>query len=188
MFGLGSETGIDLPGEQSGIVPDPEWKEKNFPGDPWRIGDTYHTAIGQYGFQVTPIQMARIVASIANGGQLLHPHLVADVGDTAQIDKTLDFSTEDFQAIREGMRLVATTGTAHTFLNLPFNLGIPEVVIILGVALLIFGPKKLPELGKSLGKGLKNFKESLTQTASELKAGFTEEEKGKEDKELAAKK
>ena len=73
-------------------------------------------------------------------------------------------------------------------MNLPFNLGIPEVIVILGVAVLIFGPKKLPELGKSLGKGLKNFKESLTQTASELKAGFTEEEKGKEDKELAAKK
>ena len=60
---------------------------------------------------------------------------------------------------------------------LPFNLGIPEVAIILGVALLIFGPKKLPELGKSLGKGIKNFKESLTSAAHEMKAGLTEEDK-----------
>ena len=60
---------------------------------------------------------------------------------------------------------------------LPFNLGIPEVVVILGIALVIFGPKGLPELGRNLGKGLKNFKDSLTQAKDELKAGFTEEEK-----------
>lgn len=58
---------------------------------------------------------------------------------------------------------------------LPFNLGIPEVIVILGVALVIFGPKKLPELGKNLGKGLKNFKESLTSAAIEMKAGLTED-------------
>ena len=60
---------------------------------------------------------------------------------------------------------------------LPFNLGIPEVVVILGVALLFIGPKKLPELGKSLGKGLRNFKDSLTSATDEIKAGFSEEEK-----------
>ena len=58
---------------------------------------------------------------------------------------------------------------------LPFNLGIPEVIVILGVALVIFGPKKLPELGRSLGKGLRNFKDSLTSAASEIKVGLTEE-------------
>ena len=75
---------------------------------------------------------------------------------------------------------------------LPFNLGIPEVVVILGIALIIFGPKKLPELGKNLGKGLRNFKDSLTQAADEMKAGFTTNEtKEKEDskkEELTAKK
>lgn len=65
---------------------------------------------------------------------------------------------------------------------LPFNIGIPEVIVVLGVALVIFGPKKLPDLGRSLGKGLRNFKESLTSTANELKSGFTEEDSQKEDK------
>ena len=57
---------------------------------------------------------------------------------------------------------------------LPFNLGIPEVVVILGIALVIFGPKKLPELGKSLGRGLRNFKDSLSSAAGELKTGFND--------------
>lgn len=69
---------------------------------------------------------------------------------------------------------------------LPFNIGLPEVVVVLGVALLIFGPKKLPELGRNLGKGLKNFKDSLTQTAGEIKSGFTEEKS--EEKEEESKK
>src|SRR3989344_3034136 len=54
-FGLGSTTGFVLSGEADGIIPTPAWKAKVFPGDPtWRTGDTYHTSIGQYGFQITP--------------------------------------------------------------------------------------------------------------------------------------
>lgn len=58
---------------------------------------------------------------------------------------------------------------------LPFNLGIPEIALIFGVALIIFGPKKLPELGRNLGKGMRNFKDSLSTAADELKTGFNEE-------------
>lgn len=65
---------------------------------------------------------------------------------------------------------------------LPFNLGLPEVAIILGVALIIFGPKKLPELGRSLGKGLRNFKDSLTSAAHEVKSGFGDKEDDEKDK------
>ena len=65
---------------------------------------------------------------------------------------------------------------------LPFNLGLPEVAIILGVALVIFGPKKLPELGRNLGKGLRNFKDSLSSAASEVKSGFNTEDESKEKK------
>ena len=57
-------------------------KLKNFKGDPWRIGDTYHTAIGQYGFQVTPMEMARAVALSQMTAKLFTPHLV--LGDTAK--------------------------------------------------------------------------------------------------------
>lgn len=65
---------------------------------------------------------------------------------------------------------------------LPFNVGVPEVLVVLGVALLIFGPKKLPELGRNLGKGLRNFKDSFSSAANEMKAGFTEEDKTKDNK------
>jgi len=51
LFGLGEKTGVDLPDEIEGTIPSPEWKAKNFKGDAWRVGDTYHTAIGQYGFK-----------------------------------------------------------------------------------------------------------------------------------------
>ncbi len=106
LFGIGSKTGIDLPGEVDGIVPSPEWKKKNFKGEAWRLGDTYHTAIGQYGFQVTPIQMVRAVSAIANGGNLVTPHLVLG----AKIDKptSLGIPEETIRIAREGMRMAVT--------------------------------------------------------------------------------
>jgi penicillin-binding protein 2 len=77
MFGFATTTGIDLPGEQYGTIPSQEWKKKIF-GENWLLGDTYHTAIGQYGFQLTPIELARGVAMIANGGTLVTPHVAQD--------------------------------------------------------------------------------------------------------------
>lgn len=106
-FGLGEPTGIALPGEESGIIPTPEWKERVFgPDDPWRIGNTYHTAIGQYGFQVTPIQAVRFTAAIANGGKLLVPQIIAS--STPQyID--LQIPDEYLEVVRDGMRLAVTS-------------------------------------------------------------------------------
>lgn len=75
LFGLSSITGIDLPNEASGVIPTPEWKRINFIEGEWKLGDTYHTSIGQYGFQVTPVGLVRYIASIANNGKLVTPHV-----------------------------------------------------------------------------------------------------------------
>ncbi len=121
LFGVGGEkTGIDLAGEVEGNIPTPEWKLKVFKGDPWRVGDTYHTAIGQYGFQVTPIQMARATAAIANGGTLVTPHLLMD--DTAAHPTkpvAQDIPAEYYRIAQEGMRMAVTEGTV-TQVNFPY--------------------------------------------------------------------
>ena len=106
-FGLGTTTGIALLGEQGGTIPTPEWKQQVFgPDDPWRIGDTYHTAIGQYGFQITPIQAVRFVAAIGNGGRLLTPQLLA-----SSTPEFTDLGIPDryLRVVREGMRMAVTS-------------------------------------------------------------------------------
>lgn len=100
MFGLGSKTGIKLENEQVGTVPDPEWKREVFDDD-WRLGDTYLTSIGQYGFQTTPIQMLRAFGALANGGKLLTPHI--EKGKVSEyIDLNLNASY--LKIVHEGMR------------------------------------------------------------------------------------
>jgi len=74
-FGLGEKTGIDLPQEAKGLVPDPAWKEKT-KSEPWYIGDTYHFSIGQGDLLVTPIQLASYVSAMVNGGTLFKPHFL----------------------------------------------------------------------------------------------------------------
>jgi penicillin-binding protein 2 len=115
-FGLGKATGINLPNEQGGVIPTPEWKEKAFPGDPWRIGNTYHSSIGQYGFQITPLQIARYVAAIANYGTLFTPTLIH--GERGASSEKLNFAKENFEIVHEGMRQAVTEGTAAG-LNIP---------------------------------------------------------------------
>lgn len=74
MMGFGSPTGIDLPGEKSGLVPDPEWKMK-YRNEPWQKGETISVSIGQGPLLVTPIQIAAQTALIANRGKRVTPHL-----------------------------------------------------------------------------------------------------------------
>lgn len=116
-FGFGTTTGIYGFPEETGVVPNPKWKEEVFSGDPWRVGDTYLTAIGQYGFQVTPLQVARATAAIANGGTLLTPQLLAS--STPSVVGVVPVSEENLQIIREGMRLAVTEGTASSLGDLP---------------------------------------------------------------------
>jgi penicillin-binding protein 2 len=116
-FGIADKTGIELLGETSGLIPTPEWKEKTFNGDIWRLGDTYITSIGQYGTLITPIEAVRFVSAIANGGKLLKPSLISDGG--GEVVRTVEFSSRDWAVIREGMRDGVDYGTSIG-LNVPY--------------------------------------------------------------------
>lgn len=112
VFGVGEKTGVDIGGEISGVVPNPDWKKRVFKGDVWRLGDTYNTSIGQYGFQVTPIQMVRSIAVIANEGVMITPSFsLESVSEPKKISK--DILPEDYQTIKEGMRNVVEEGTGQ---------------------------------------------------------------------------
>lgn len=119
-FGLGIPTGIGLIGEVSGVIPTPQWKAEVFGADdPWRIGNTYHTSIGQYGFQVTAIQAVRFTAAIANGGKLLVPQLIAS---SSPQYVEVGISDDHLQVAREGMRLAVTSNRSDAtvkFFNFP---------------------------------------------------------------------
>lgn len=120
-FGLGKPTSIDLPGEVSGLVPDPAWKEKNL-HYPWLGGDTANTSIGQGYLQVTPLQMANVAALVANEGTVFRPHLLKEVRDPqtgnleeAPVPEVLFQSTFPktvFKPLQDAMRGVITNGTA----------------------------------------------------------------------------
>lgn len=116
MFGIGIKTGTNAANEVNGTVPSIAWKAKAFPGDPWRIGDTYHTSIGQYGFQTTPMQMLRAVASIASHGKFVTPTIIPS--SVAHLDSsTLPFTDEEYNVISDGMRSVVLEGTAQSLNN-----------------------------------------------------------------------
>jgi len=115
-FGLGSVTGINFATEAAGFIPTPAWKEDAY-GEDWRIGDTYYTAIGQYAVQVTPLQMVRAVAAIANGGRLLTPTIVA--GERGPETK-VEFSKKTRDIVVAGMREAVNnieTGSARGVKN-----------------------------------------------------------------------
>ena len=109
LFGFGEPVDIPLSSGQSGTVPNPAWKKEVF-DDEWRLGDTYFTAIGQFGFQVTPLQMLRAYGAIANGGTLLTPHFVAGENAPSR-DLALDQSA--LAIIHEGMRQSVQDGTTR---------------------------------------------------------------------------
>lgn len=110
-FKIGTPTGFDIGvPEKAGIIPDPEWKEKSFAEGTWRVGDTYNTVIGQFGFQVTPMQMLRATAAIANDGILVTPHLLKNGDVRQEIIQGID--TKWYKVIRDAMRQTVTAGTA----------------------------------------------------------------------------
>ncbi len=115
-FGFTSVTGIELQGEKKGFVPTPDWKEKTYK-EPWRIGDTYNTSIGQYATQVTPLAAVRATAAIANGGKLMRPTVVKGRLPEGQ---SIAISQYALKIAREGMRLGVTEGTSKGLNDLSY--------------------------------------------------------------------
>lgn len=116
LFGFGKPIANSFFTGKAGIIPTPEWKAANFDGDPWRVGDTYNTSIGQFGFQMTAIQAVRAVAAIANGGTLVDP--VIKKSEPTTTETITSIPENDYDIVRGGMRLAVTDGTM-TSLNFP---------------------------------------------------------------------
>lgn len=134
-FGLGSNTGIDIPGESPGRVPTPEW-QKSYSGQPWYVGETYNTAVGQGDLLVSPIQMVMALSAIANGGTLFKPHLVDRITGAdnklvqqiaPEIVRHVPVSEANFDIVKQGMQLAVTepqgTGCCLIKVQVPVSVG-----------------------------------------------------------------
>lgn len=133
MFGWNKKTGIDLPGEVAGFIPDPDWKKETL-GENWWDGDTYYLSIGQQYIQITPLEVVNSFVAIANGGTLYEPKVVQKIINGSfssneiveefkpKIVKENFINKDNLEIVREGMRQTVTNGSATGFLNhLPFT-------------------------------------------------------------------
>jgi penicillin-binding protein 2 len=124
-FGYGQKTGIDLPGEQAGLMPSAHWLMKNYHRK-WYPDETLDVAIGQGAVEATPLQLVRIIAGIASGGHLVRPRVVSPDQLPADFRKDLDESLpgsgdvnipidpENWEIITDGMAEVTQPGAFHT--------------------------------------------------------------------------
>jgi penicillin-binding protein 2 len=132
LFGWNQKTGIDLPGEFSGFIPDRAWK-KSTKGSSWVLGDTYNLSIGQSDLQTTPLQVASAYCAIANGGTLYKPQIVNKVVSSDASKTVQEFSPQiirsnfidpaNLQIVREGMRdgVTESYGLSGTLRSLPVS-------------------------------------------------------------------
>ncbi|MEE2778555.1 MAG: penicillin-binding protein 2 [Acidobacteriota bacterium] len=110
-LGLGVETGIDLHGEKPGLVPDKEWALRAR-GTMWYPGETVSVAIGQGPLLVTPLQAAVMVATVANGGDVVTPHLVKDYARPPR--RRVQLSPETLAVVRGALQDVVDSGTGRS--------------------------------------------------------------------------
>ncbi|HKS66385.1 MAG TPA: penicillin-binding protein 2 [Candidatus Acidoferrales bacterium] len=99
-LGLGHVTGIDLPGEEPGLVPSEQWVQRVY-HHKWYPGSTISVAIGQGAVMATPVQLARMIAAVANGGRLVQPHLLKDDADVKTT--TFPLSDDTVEQVTQGM-------------------------------------------------------------------------------------
>jgi len=168
LFGWDKKTGIDLPGEFSGFIPDPAWK-KATKGQPWWDGDTYNLAIGQSDLQTTPLQVAGAYCAIANGGTLYKPQIVNKVvspstgsGQAGTVLKQFApeiirqnfIDPENLKIVREGMKdgVYETYGVSSYLKDLPITVAAKTGTAEIGlenhfnVWSSVFAPYENPEI------------------------------------------
>lgn len=107
MLGLGAKTGIDLPSEESGLVPSEEWVQRVF-HHKWYPGSTISVAIGQGAVTVTPLQIAYAIGGIASGGVFKQPHLLKDAAQVGEVH--VDLAEDTVEQVTQGMYGVINEG------------------------------------------------------------------------------
>ena len=113
-LGLGRRTGIDLPSEEPGLMPSEDWVQRVY-HHKWYAGETISVAIGQGAVTVTPIQLARMIAAVASGGNLLQPHLLKSL--SAKTDR-FPLADETVEQVTQGMYGVINEGGTGSSLKL----------------------------------------------------------------------
>ncbi|MEO8361241.1 MAG: penicillin-binding protein 2, partial [Vicinamibacteria bacterium] len=114
-FGFGSISSVDLPNEAAGLIPDPAWKERVLKA-PWYQGETISVSIGQGQVLTTPLQVARMMAAIANGGRLVQPHIVRLVGGKPvayEAPRPIGLKPSTLAAIKKGLLTAVEAGSAQ---------------------------------------------------------------------------
>ena len=163
LFGWDQKTGIDLPGEFSGFIPDPAWK-KSTKGRSWVDGDTYNLSIGQSDLQTTPLQVASAYCAIANGGTLYKPQIVNKVVSADSTETVQEFQPQiirsnfidpaNLEIVREGMRdgVDKSYGLSKSLNDLPVQVAAKTGTAEIGIAnqynvwSSVFAPYDNPEI------------------------------------------
>ncbi|MCL5960417.1 MAG: penicillin-binding protein 2 [Chloroflexi bacterium] len=140
LYGFGARTGIDLPGETTGLIPNEEWKKVTV-GEPWYKGDTYNMAIGQGYVTVTPIQLMNAYVALANGGTLFKPRVVAEITDAEgnvvksfapEVIRQLPVDPQYLATVRDGLRagmLIGKTDNGTSYVGTSYDSEVPGLRI-----------------------------------------------------------
>ncbi|MBO7121928.1 MAG: penicillin-binding protein 2 [Treponema sp.] len=127
LFGYGKSAQVDLPSQSKGFIPSPEWKERRY-HERWLGGDTMAVSIGQGYTTATPLQVANVMAMVANEGVVYKPHLLKEIRDpvTDEIEKTVEpeilhsvnFDNATWKEVQDDLRWTVTNGSAkHSLFN-----------------------------------------------------------------------
>ena len=159
-----STLGIDIPGEERGFIPSPEWKLRE-KGEPWYLGDTYNISIGQGDLLVTPLWLNGYVSAIANGGNFYKPliaHRIVNENQNtiaefnSEVIGVLPFSGDVINEVRNAMRETVLSGTAQILKDLPVTAGAKTgtAEVVKGKTansiFIVFAPHENPELAMTI--------------------------------------